>query len=331
MGQESRGAYSTLAFARSSSWYFCRRCCCSLLRDLRLHFFQLRQLRLADIVDADDVVAELRLDGGGRGLALLELDHCLGELGHEARGVGPVEIAAVGARSRVLALLLGDVLELGALLQVGHDLLGLVLGLDQDVAGLVFLAAVGRHELVVLGLHLGIGDRAGLAVVLEQRADQDGLAGEFELVPVVVGGVQALLLRFLHEHFARDDFLAQLALHFRRDRAAGRGQLLGQHVHARLGHGLAVDDGCVLRHGRQRNRTEQRCGRNGLQELFFHEMNIRLEGKCACRKKRVEKSGEEEKKREERKGVGPPRPYRRVPAIERLRAPRWRWRADPVR
>ena len=75
----------------------------------------------------------------------------------------------------------------------------------------------------------------------------DYLTRELELILVVVGGVQTLLLGFLHEHLAHHDLLAQLPLHLGRDRAAGRGQLLRQHVHARLGNRLSVDDGSVLR------------------------------------------------------------------------------------
>jgi hypothetical protein len=110
-------------------------------------------------------------------LALVELDHRFGELGDEAAGRGPIQVATVGGRTGVLALLLGDVFELAALLQVGDDFLGLVFGLDQDVADLVFLAAVGRGELVVLGLDLRVGDGVILGVVREELADQDRLAG----------------------------------------------------------------------------------------------------------------------------------------------------------
>jgi hypothetical protein len=203
--------HSTFALVRRSCWNLRQLLLLQLLRDLRAHFFQLGQLRLADVVHADHVVAELRLHRLLRGLALLQLDHRLGELGHVAGRVGPVEVAAVGARSRVLGLLLGDVLELLALLQVGDDLLGLVFLLHQDVARLVFLAAVGRHELVVLGLDLGVGHRVLLLVVGEQLADQDGLAGQFHLRLEVVAGVQAALLRFLHEDLAGDHFVLELA------------------------------------------------------------------------------------------------------------------------
>jgi hypothetical protein len=59
---------------------------------------------------------------------------------------------------------------------------------------------------------------------------------------------QAQLFGFLHEDFARDDFFAQLGFHVRRHGTARLGDLLRQRVQARLGNGLAVDDGDVLRH-----------------------------------------------------------------------------------
>jgi hypothetical protein len=52
------------------------------------------------------------------------------------------------------------------------------------------------------------------------------------------------------------DFVLQLVLHLGRDGAARAGHLLGQCVDARLGHGLAVDDGHVL----------GKCGSHGTQQ-----------------------------------------------------------------
>src|SRR5256885_17044252 len=75
---------------------------------------------------------------------------------------------------------------------------------SQDVAGLVFLAAVGSDGLVVLGLGFGVGHGVLLLEVLEQRADQDGLAGQFHLLLVGFAVGQAALVGFLHEDLAGD-------------------------------------------------------------------------------------------------------------------------------
>src|SRR5690606_37033508 len=143
-----------------------------------------------------------------------------------AGGVGPVQIATLGARAWILGLLLGDVFELGALLDGRDDGLGVGFLLHQDVAGLVFLAAVGCDELVVFGLDLGVGHGIVLLVVREQLADQDGLAGKLHLGLVVRGAFQAALLGFLHEDFTRDDLFLDLAFDVRRHRPAGAFHLL---------------------------------------------------------------------------------------------------------
>lgn len=129
-----------------------------LLGDLRLHFFQLGQLGLAHVVQTDHVPAELALHRRVGGLALVELDQGFGEFLHVAAGVGPIQIATLGARTRILGLLLGDVFELRTLLQAGDDVLGFAFLLDQDMAGLVLLATVGGGELVVLSLDFLVGD-----------------------------------------------------------------------------------------------------------------------------------------------------------------------------
>jgi hypothetical protein len=216
------------------------------------------------------VPAELALHGGLRHLALFELDQGLGELGHVAAGVGPVQVAAAGAGPGVLGLLLGDVLELRALLDRGDDGLGLVLLGDQDVAGLVFLAGVGGHELVVFGLDLGVGHGVVLLEVDEQLADQDGLARQFHLGLVVSRAFQAALLRLLHEDLAGDHFFLDLVFHLGGDGPAGALHLLLQGLGALLGDGLAIDDGDVLRGNGQGHRAQHGSGHEAGQELFLH-------------------------------------------------------------
>src|SRR5581483_11455938 len=93
----------------------------------------------------------------------------------------PVEVATVGCRTGVLGLL-GQIFELGTGLQLGDDGFGVFLLVHQDVAGVVFLVAGLGLELVVFGLDVGVGDRVLLQVVGDQGADDDGLAGQFQLV-----------------------------------------------------------------------------------------------------------------------------------------------------
>ena len=174
----------------------------------------------------------------------------------------PVEVATVGGRARILGAGLGQVFELGAELDLGDQGLGLVFLLHQDVAGAVFIAAVGGLELLVLGLCLGVGDRVLLGVVGEQLADQQALACQLHLGLVVGGRGDAATLGFLHEDLAQDDLVLDLRLQLRRARLAGLGDLAHQQIDAGLGHGLAVDGGEVLRTGRQRHKHSGQ-GRDG--------------------------------------------------------------------
>ena len=117
------------------------------------------------------------------------------------------------------------------------------------MAGFEFLAGVLGGELVVFGLDFFVGDGVLLLEVTEQFADQDGLAGQFNLGFEVFGGVQATHLGFLHENLAGDDFVLELALHFRRHGPPGALDLLSQRVHARLRNGFSIHDSHVLGHG----------------------------------------------------------------------------------
>jgi hypothetical protein len=111
-----------------------------------------------------------------------------------------------GAGAGVFGQLLGQIFKLFALLELGNDVLGLVFLFHQDVAGLVFLATVGGGELVVFSLDFLVGDGVLLLEVGEQFADQDALAGQFDLVLVVFGHIQTTYLGFLQEDFAGNDF-----------------------------------------------------------------------------------------------------------------------------
>ena len=112
-------------------------------------------------------------------------------------------------------------------------------------------------ELVVLDLGIGVADRVLLAVVLEQLADQDALAGQFHLAAEVGAGSDAAPFRFLHKYFAQHHLVAGLLLDLGADFLAAALGLLDELVNARLGHGLAVDQGNVLGLGGQRQRQRQ--------------------------------------------------------------------------
>ena len=73
-------------------------------------------------------------------LAGLQLEGDIGEFRHHLVLGEEAEVAAVG-RAGILRLFLGDFGEIAALLQFVGDRLRLVLGLDQDVAGVDLLLA----------------------------------------------------------------------------------------------------------------------------------------------------------------------------------------------
>jgi hypothetical protein len=160
------------------------------------------------------------------------------------------------AEPGILGVLLRQVLELRAGLELGDDGLGLVFLLDQDVADAVFGAARLGLELVVFGLDLGVGDRRLLVDVGGEQADQDALAGDLHLLLEVVRGAEAAALGFLDQDLVGDDLVADQLVDVRRQLlAAGGGLLLhlgDDRVGARLRHRLAVDDGDVLGLGGQR-------------------------------------------------------------------------------
>src|SRR6185503_17541596 len=102
-------------------------------------------------------------------------------LGEEA------EVAAIGG-ARILGLLLGEFGEIGALVELGLHRLGLVLGLDQDVAGADLLLAGDLLGGLLIDLLHGVGGGGGLALVGEQAVHQQAVPGErqalLELVAV---------------------------------------------------------------------------------------------------------------------------------------------------
>ncbi len=183
-----------------------------------------------------------RLHGCFGVLAFFQLDHGLRERLHERGLVCPAEVAAAILGTGILGLL-GQILELVALLEAGDDGLGLVLGLDQNVADLVFLVAELQADVLVFLLQHLIGDRVRLDVLVEIGTDQDALTRHHHLALDLGLLVQALLLRGLHQHFAANQFFLDGLAQFRRVFLA-LGDLAGhQRVGTGFGNGLAVDSG----------------------------------------------------------------------------------------
>ena len=118
-------------------------------------------------------------------------------LGEEA------EIAAIGGAG-VLGLLLRQFGEVAALLQLFGDRLGLVLGLDQDVAGVNFhFTGDLLGGLLIDLLHGLIGGR-GLALGGEQAVHQQAAARERQTLLEVFGILDLLVLGGLGDDFQVD-------------------------------------------------------------------------------------------------------------------------------
>ena len=98
---------------------------------------------LAAVVDADDVPAELALEGLAD-LALLQLEGGLLELRHHLPAREEAELAALVLRARVLGMLLGQLRKVGPVRQLLEQIARLVLALDQDVAGADLLLGLRR-------------------------------------------------------------------------------------------------------------------------------------------------------------------------------------------
>ena len=127
--------------------------------DLVLDAVKIRELRLAHVVEFDDVPAELAFDRCIGHFTLFQRGHRLAEFGDIIFGFGKIQVAAVFTGAWILGFGLGQVFKLGAALDLGDQRLGLVFVFDQDMPGAIFGAGGLGLELVVLGFGLGIGDR----------------------------------------------------------------------------------------------------------------------------------------------------------------------------
>ncbi len=104
----------------------------------------------------------------------------------------------------VLGLLLRQLGEVAALLQLFRDRLGLVLGLDQDVAGMDFLLAGDLLGSLLIDLLHGLVGGRSLALGGEQTVHQQAAAGEGQAPLEVFGVLDLLVLGGLGDDFQVD-------------------------------------------------------------------------------------------------------------------------------
>src|SRR5690606_39865745 len=120
-----------------------------------------------------------RLHGRVCGFALFECFDGLGKFGHVVARGCPAKVTALRAAARVFGFLLGGVFKadlVGG--NVGNELLGLFLVVDQNVPDTMFLALpLLVFELVVGGLDLLVCDGVVFKVIGHQCTDQNTLAG----------------------------------------------------------------------------------------------------------------------------------------------------------
>lgn len=181
------------------------------------------------------------------------------EFRHVRLRIGPVEIAAVLARTRILRVLLREILELRAALDLRDQVLRLLLVVDEDVVQVILaVAAHALDELVVARLHFGVGRLVLLQEALDHRAQHDGLLRDGDLRLYVRTVRDAFANRFLHQDFAVHELLAHGLLQLRAVGLALLDELRDHRVGARLRNRRAVDDGDVLGECRCRCKCSRR-------------------------------------------------------------------------
>ena len=211
--------------------------------NLRLHLLEVRRLALALVLDLDDMPAELALHRIGN-LACLEFERDLRELRHHLL-LGEVAKVAAIRGARILRLLLGEFGEIAALLQLLDDLLGFILGLDQDMPCADFLVAAHLRRGVVIDLaHCRIGGR-GLGLVGQQLVHQQPVTREGEALLEGVAVTELLVLGGLGDDLQVDDVGQQVFTFGRRVhlRKLARAEFLFRHVEVALADFRAVDLG----------------------------------------------------------------------------------------
>src|SRR3989441_2224490 len=190
--------------------------------DLLLHLIEGLGLAVLALGHRDDVVAVLRLHHVAD-LAWLQREGALVELGHHAPRAEGAEVAALAGRNgvgRLLARQVGELLRVR--LQLGEELPGGVLVFHQDVARVHLGGGVEDRVLVVLRLHLVVGD-GGRRLVLPHHALHDQALAEVVHLPrdlriLVVARLRALRV----EEVVHDQVLDELPLALRRRQVGAR-------------------------------------------------------------------------------------------------------------
>ena len=158
---------------------------------LALNLVECRRLLVTLVLDLDDVEAELCLDRLLGIFASVERESCRLEIRDHLARAEIAQIAAIGS-SAVLRLLLGDRLEVAALVEIGNDRLGLFLGRHENVSCAHFLG--GRHRgdlLVILSANRFVGDVSG-NFLLDIGAVQRTLAQHFHATLEIIRVGKAL-------------------------------------------------------------------------------------------------------------------------------------------
>ncbi len=247
------------------------------LLDLRLDGVELRKLCRARVLVADDVVAELGLDRLGGHLALLQLASGPGRIrGRTDAGLAKSRSPPLAPDPGSFEWALASSSKLPPALILAISSLASASPSTRMWRARISLPALAACclELVVLGAHVGLGDRVLLLEVLEQFADQDALTGEFHLrlvlgVAAPVRGASASCSKISRRTISSRTCVSSSGV-------IGwpwRGGLLHQRIDARLRHRLAVDDRDVLRLHRERGAEsggdQQHGGSAGRGENLF--------------------------------------------------------------
>jgi hypothetical protein len=207
------------------------------------------------------VPAEAGLDRLLGVLALVEGEGRLGEFRDHVLGGEIAEVAALGGGLGVDRLLAGDIGEIGAAIELLDDLVGLVLAVDQDVAG-PHLHHRGHflEELLVAGLDRLVADLR-LEVMVEHR-----LADLLVLVVGHLGLDRRVVLQVLPAPFGGQQVEVDQALDQRRKQLldlllVGLGQAARRLDDVGAVQLLAVDLGDHRIAGRRRRAGGRRRGR----------------------------------------------------------------------
>ncbi len=190
----------------------------------------------------DDMPAELALHRGLGVLALVQLVGRSPEFRDHVAVAEIAEVAAIGG-ARILGFLLGELGEIGTLVELGDDVLGLGLGGDEDVAGpQLFLGLHGLRHYVIFLLQGRIAQLVLQLAAQQHLADRLILIGSDERLDL--GVVLQLLLAPLVDHQSDVDQPVDQGREILIDLVAVLGrQRLGRGDDVRPVQGLAIDDG----------------------------------------------------------------------------------------